>query len=106
MADQKRAYMVAFFGFPGCLPDSDCGPIECRTRREMVEFVDSVLDQYEYSGRARRQVNLAAVWRLVQICGLPGNGFTIENTQPGRLDRIEFRFLTREEFEQWQGEFA
>lgn len=99
------AYYVAFFGMPGCLSDSHIGPIECHNRRDLVEFVNDALREYDYSGRARRQVNLRMAWRHVQKRGCDSlASFVVENTQPGALDRIEFRALSRDEFDAMEKE--
>jgi hypothetical protein len=98
---QKPFYVQAFYGFPGCLSDSDFGPIECATRRELVEFVTETLESVGFSGRTRRQVNLADLWKRYQFAAQPRASrfsFVVENTQPGRLDRVEFRALSKEEF--------
>lgn len=104
MPNAKPVYVVAMYGLPGCLADSFVGPVEFRKRSEFVQFVNSTLRDYDYSDRARRQVNLMRFWCAQQNGARYPDSFIIENTQPGAMDRIEFRALSREEFETMEQE--
>ena len=72
---QKPAYFVAFYGMPCCLADSVFGPVELPTRRDLSEFVDSVLASVDFSKRSRRQINLADLWKRYQTATKPRFGY-------------------------------
>lgn len=100
MPNQKPAYYTAFHGLPGCLPDSEFGPIEIATRRDLVAFVNSTLDSVGFSQRSRRQIDLRRVWQWIQARGCSDKAsFTIDCTQPHSRALVEFRALSRAEFE-------
>lgn len=65
------------------------------TRGALVRAVNSALDGHGYSRRARRQVDMALLWRAIQAArgSRPMHSFTIENTGPGTADCIRFQAL-------------
>lgn len=91
-----KLYMIAEYASAGCLPDSVAGPVAIERRRDMVDFVDSTLEEYEFPARWRRQVNMATAWRL--RCG--GAWFRIDSERDGDLYGLTFRFVSEEEARQ------
>lgn len=101
MPNQCPAYFAAFHGQAGCLPDYTSGPCEFRTRRDLVQWVNAELDAAGYSQRARRQVDLVTLWKWIQRRGgtIGQTSFCISATDPSQRGHIiEFRGMTREEF--------
>lgn len=87
---QRAAYYHVMIGSPGCIADSHEFYL-WESRRAMVADVNRLLDFYGFPQRARRQVNLVAVWRHIQCGGMRGS-FTLRGGMGNRLD-LEFRQL-------------
>jgi len=87
---QRVARFVAYWRSAGCLPDSQSGPVECHTRKELVEWIRTECESYGLTGRALRQVNLKTVWRRIQERGAESVCFVIEDTAPGSLYGLVF----------------
>lgn len=47
-------------------------------RRDLVAWIDSALLRHGFSIRARRQVNVEYLWRMIQTHGAASCGFRIE----------------------------
>lgn len=95
MPDQKPArYAIAHGRLGGPLVRIS-NPATFATRRDLVATVNATLDARGYSRRARRQVDIALIWRDVQRRGgsRPCHSFTIENTLPGSDDYLHFESL-------------
>ena len=61
---------------------------EFSTRRELTRYIDYCLNQFGFSERSRRQINIAWLWRVIQSKGTPS--FKIE-CQSRRGVAIEFK---------------
>lgn len=94
---QRIGYFQIMVGMPGYLPNAH----EFRaweSRREMVQDIESLLDDYGFSQRARRRVNMVRAWRAIQ------EGRQIVHfTLPGGMGQpciMEFRQIDAEEFKE------
>lgn len=74
-------------------PVGIAAPEETRTftcRRDLVAWIDRTLDRNGFSSRARRQVNVEYLWRMIQTHGASACPFRIEcPSRPG----VALRFI-------------
>jgi hypothetical protein len=83
MTQRIAAYSVNFRGLqnPPMYHEFD-------SRRQLVAVLDYYLNQFGFSERSRRQINIAWLWRVIQSRGTPS--FMIE-CQSRRGVAIEFK---------------
>lgn len=85
------------FGLQGCyMPDSNSGPIEFTTRRELASFIRSELAMYELPACLFRSVRIARRWSFIKRNGSSCAHFSLHHGD----NVLEFHGLTQEEFEQ------
>lgn len=74
-------------------PIGIAAPSETRTftnRRDLVAWIDATLDRHGFSIRARRQVNVEYLWRMIQVHGATCCPFRINcPSRPG----VALRFI-------------
>jgi hypothetical protein len=107
MPNAKTAYFVALHGQAACLPDYVSPPQEFTRRRDWIQWIDSELSLAGFSERSRRQVNLQSLWKWIQARGgtVAQCSFVINATDPSQRGQIiEFRAMTRDEFETMEKE--
>jgi hypothetical protein len=96
MIMQKPAFYRVLIGLPGCMPNSNA-VYQWDNRRSMAQGINSILDDYGFTQRNRRQVNLVDMWRYIQSGGKKGH-FVIRGNC-GNPCNAEFQQITESEFE-------
>lgn len=87
MTQRKAVYTLRPVGI--------AAPVETRefgSRRDLVVWINATLDRNGFSSRARRQVNVEYLWRMIQTHGASACPFRIEcPSRPG----VALRFIGR-----------
>ena len=72
---------------------------ELPTRRELVEYVNMLLAECDFSARTRRQVSLPMVWQHIQRTGSGSHvSFKLESVVAGHTGTIRFIGMTENGF--------
>lgn len=91
----KTARYSVSYGLQGCyLPDSQSGPFDAKTRRDLRDIIKSEMEAYDIPKSHFSQVRIEKLWRHIQRHGSSVAHFSIEH----KGYSLAFHGLTHAEF--------